>query len=95
MWRTSSASRVGASAALRGSLWASLVATVMAPVAAIGQQTVEPGGGFRRGPLPEIRVIATTPVAPPRPAQRRPLQLRLRREVRPPSKARRRVPNPA
>ena len=68
MWRTLSASSVGASAALRGSLWASLVATVMAPVAAIGQQTSNPAAGSNAAALPEIRVIATTPVAPPRPA---------------------------
>ena len=68
MWRTLSASSVGASTALRGSLWASLVATVMAPVAAIGQQTSNPAAGSNAAALPEIRVIATTPVAPPRPA---------------------------
>ena len=68
MWRTLSASSVGASAALRGSLWASLVATVMAPVAAIGQQTSNPAADSNAAALPEIRVIATTPVAPPRPA---------------------------
>ena len=74
MWRTLSASSVGASAALRGSLWASLVATVMAPVAAIGQQTSNPAAGSNAAALPEIRVIATTPVPPPRPAPRRRLQ---------------------
>ena len=68
MWRTLSASSVGASAALRGSLWASLIATVMAPVAAIGQQTSNPAAGSNAAALPEIRVIATTPVAPPRQA---------------------------
>ena len=72
MWRSSSASSVSASAALRGSLRALLIATVMAPAAATAQQTSNAAPASGAVTLPEIRVIATTPVAPPRPPPRPP-----------------------
>jgi iron complex outermembrane recepter protein len=54
-----------------------LLAVVMAPATAAAQQspapqTTSPGTGANAVPLPEIHVIATTPVAPPRAAPRAP-----------------------
>ena len=82
MWRSSSASSVSASAALRGSLRALLIATVMAPAAATAQQTSNAAPASGAVTLPEIRVIATTPVAPPRPPPRPPPRRWRRCEMR-------------
>ncbi len=56
-------------AANRTLLGAAFIAAVMAPGAAIAQQSSAPQSANAL-PLPEIRVIATTPVPPPRPAPR-------------------------
>jgi iron complex outermembrane recepter protein len=55
-------------AAYRTLLGAALVAAAMAPRAAVAQQSRGTDGNTV--PLPEIRIIATTPVPPPRPASR-------------------------
>ena len=68
MRRSVSASSVGASAALCGLLRTLPIAIVMIPAAAMAQQTSNPASDSNTIALPEVRVIATTPVAPPRPA---------------------------
>jgi TonB-dependent Receptor Plug Domain len=55
-----------AGAAGAASVQAALLAVAMAPVAAVAQQNATPGTDSNAVPLPEIRVIATTPIAPPR-----------------------------
>jgi len=45
-----------------------LIAAAMAACPALAQQTTSPGSNSNAVPLPEIRVIGTTPVPPPRPA---------------------------
>ena len=57
-------------AADRALLGAAFVAAVIAPGAALAQQGSSPGTDATTVPLPEIRVIATTPLPPPRPAPR-------------------------
>ena len=47
---------------------AAFVAVVWTPGTAIAQQTSSPGADSNAAPLPEIRVIATTPLPPARPA---------------------------
>src|SRR5271166_5779353 len=47
-------------------LWAAPIALVMAPGVLAAQESSNSGGNANATTLPEIRVIATTPVAPPR-----------------------------
>ena len=53
-------------------LWAVPIAWLMASTVATAQENPNPGGSSSSTALPEIRVIATTPVAPPRVAPRPP-----------------------
>ena len=53
-------------------LWAAPIAWLMASTVATAQENPNPGGSSSTTALPEIRVIATTPVAPPRVAPRPP-----------------------
>ena len=53
-------------------LWAAPVAWLMASSMAAAQENPSPAGSPSTTTLPEIRVIATTPVAPPRVAPRAP-----------------------
>ena len=57
-------------AAFRALFGAAFIAAVIAPGVAAAQQTSSPSADSNAVPLPEIRVIGTTPVPPPRPANR-------------------------
>src|SRR5580704_7773128 len=53
-------------------LWAAPIAWLMASSVAAAQENPNPAGNSSSTTLPEIRVIATTPMAPPRIAPRAP-----------------------
>ncbi len=57
-------------AAFRAPFGAAFIAAVIAPGVAVAQQTSSPSADSNAVSLPEIRVIGTTPVPPPRPANR-------------------------
>jgi iron complex outermembrane receptor protein len=83
--------RVDERAVVLGWLWTVLIASVMVPESGAAQQAA----GSSTTTLPEIRVIATTPVAPPRNPPRAPTAAAAPAPARAPARAAAPTPAPA
>src|SRR5271166_1996976 len=83
--------RVDGRAVVLGWLWTVLIASVIVPESGVAQEAA--GSGTTT--LPEIRVIATTPVAPPRNPPRAPTAAAAPAPARAPARAAAPTPAPA
>jgi hypothetical protein len=87
--------RVDGRAVVLGWLWTVLIASVIVPESVAAQEAAGTSGSSGTTTLPEIRVIATTPVAPPRNPPRAPTAAAAPAPARAPARAAAPTPAPA